>query len=222
MRTVSFSALAITLGFAGTAFAQGGLGGAGMPSEDEIRAKVQQVLDASPEAIIEIEGIVKITYKAIPTDPAKVAELLGQQMQGGQQLPPGMDIEQLAKQYAPQITVFLNEALTNLGTFEALVPLKVKSKRIPVGKWPMGIEFDGDRPAAIAIRGTEDEPLPDDNKPIGLRLKTRGADIQPELVMEFKEPKRQKEGKEKFEIDLKFLRFQARTRTKVERAPEEE
>lgn len=225
MKTIPLCVSALTLALTSTAFAQapGGGGGLGMPSEDEIRRRVQQVMDASPQEVIEIEGIAKITYKKVPTDPAKIAEMLGEQLKGeGKQLPPGVDIEQLAMQYQGQITRFLNEALADIGTFEAKIRLKIRSKRIPVGVWKLGIVFEGDRPVAFLVSGTADNELPEENKPIPVRLKTRGADLQQELSMEFVEPKRQKEGKEKFDVDLKFLRFQARTKDKLERAPDGE
>lgn len=217
MKTVQTCAFTLTLALASAAFAQAP-GGMGLPSEDEIRRRVQQVMDASPEETIKIEGIVEIKYKKVPTDPAKIAEILGEQLKNeGKQLPPGVDIEQIARQYQGQISRFLNEALANLGTLEAKVPLKMRSKRIPVGVWKLGIAFEGDRPVAIVISGTEDNRLPDENKPVAIRLKTRGVDVQPELVMELKEPKRQKEGKEEFDVELKFLRFEARTRNELER-----
>lgn len=185
-------------------------GGMNMPSREQIAEKVKQVLDASPEEVIEIAGVVKITYKKIPTDPQRVAELLGQQM--GQQLPPGVDIEQALRMYGPQITELLNQSLADFGKLEAKVELKIKSKRIPVGEYKIGMLFEGERPLALIVSG---EGL---RRPIDIRLKTRGVDLQPEMKMEIKTPDNMVAGEEKFDLQLDFMRFQAKSKSKLERA----
>ena len=43
---------------------------------------------------LEVAGLCKLTYKKIPTDPKKIAQMLGKDITGGQQLPPGVDISQ--------------------------------------------------------------------------------------------------------------------------------
>lgn len=181
-----------------------------MPTREEIAERVRTILAASPEETIEITGVCKLTYKKVPTDPQRVAQLLGQQMGAG-----GVDpkmVDEYAKMYQAQITELLNEFLADMGKLEALVELKLKSKRIPVGEHKLGIAFEGERPVALVISG---EAL---KKPIPITLKTRSVDLQPELKIEFKTPASMVAGQEKFDLDLGFMRFQARSKTKLENA----
>jgi len=81
--------------------------------------------------------------------------------------------------------------------------------------------FEGERPVALIVSG---EGL---RRPIDIRLKTRGVDLQPEMKMELKTPDNMVAGEEKFDLQLDFMRFQAKSKSKVERAtgaatPEEE
>jgi hypothetical protein len=180
-----------------------------IPSREEVAARIRQVLQASPDEHIEIPGVCRITYKKVPTDPQVIAQRLGQQLGG--QVPAGVNIDQYIRMYQPQITEVLNETLADLGKFEALVELKMKSKRIPVGEWKLGMQFDGERPMALIISGDGLE------RPIEVRLKTRPVDMTPELKIEFKTPRNMREGHEEFELQLEFMRFQARSKSKIER-----
>ena len=198
----------------------------GIPSkkeiEEKIRAAFPQLISKSPEEVVELEGILKITYKAIPTDPKKVAKLLGQDIGGGK-LPAGVDIDQHLNMFLPQITALLNENMQDLGTFEVLKPLKAKFKKIPVGKHRFGLLFNGERPEAIMVfdpppeEGAKDKEDEETRlkKPVPIRLKTRSVDMQEALKVEFKEPKKQKPGEEKFDLQLAFLRYLAKTKDKL-------
>jgi hypothetical protein len=196
-------------------------GGGMMPTREEIMEKVNQVIEAAeedtvtvPEDAEEGEAFCRITYKRIPTNPARIGEILGEQY--GNQAPAGVNLDQLANQYAPQITEILNEHLREFGTIEVFIPLKVKgrSRRLPVGTYTFGIEFDGERPVALVIRG---EDLPNDGQDVPLRLQTRSVDPQDEIQIAFEEPRRQREGREEFEIRLAFMRYLAKTARKLER-----
>jgi hypothetical protein len=180
-----------------------------MPSNEEIKQRVQQVIASSPEETIELTGVFKIKYKKVVTDPQKIAEQVGKQM--GQGLPPGLDISPYLKQFEGQITEVLNESLQDFGKFEALVEVKIASKKIPVGEHKLGIQFEGERPKALIISS---DAL---SKPVEIRLKTRPVDMQPELKIEVKQPKDMKAGAEKVDLLLKFMRFEAQTKTKLER-----
>jgi hypothetical protein len=183
-----------------------------MPTREEIAEKVKQLLAQSPEETIELPGVCKITYKKVPTDPQRVAQLLGQQMGANAA---GVDpkmIDEYAKMYQGQITELLNEFLADMGKIEALVELKLKSKRIPVGEHKLGIAFEGERPLALVVFSDAIK------KPIAINLKTRQVDPQPELKIEFKTPTNMAAGQEKFDLDLAFMRFQARSKTKLENA----
>lgn len=107
-----------------------------------------------------------------------------------------------------EITAALNEIMSDVGTFEALREIKVKSKKVPVGEHRIGLLFDGEKPAGIRIFNADPEIL---KKPIDIRLKTKSVDTQDALAFQLKEPKKQKEGKEVFEIRVACLRFLAKT-----------
>jgi hypothetical protein len=139
-----------------------------------------------------------------------ILQTLGQQMGGGS-IDPKM-VDEYAKMYQAQITELLNEFLADMGKLEALVELKLKSKRIPVGEHKLGIAFEGERPVALVVSGDSLK------KPIPITLKTRSVDLQPELKIELKTPANMVAGQEKFDLDLAFMRFQARSKTKLENA----
>lgn len=214
---ISAGLLAVALLVGGDAQAQGG----GVPPIPggfdkemilkQLKEALPQLLEASPEETLEIKGILKITYKKIPTDPQKVAETLGKDLGGG--MIPQETIDEYMGMFEKDITLVLNTALEDLGTFEVLKELKIKSKTIPVGVHRFGIEFDGERPKSIRIFNADKTKL---KKAVELRLKTRSTDLQGELAVKLKEPKKQKAGKEKFEMHLAFLRYKAKTKSKVQ------
>ena len=197
----------------GQAWAQGG----GIPDRKEIEKRVREafpkVMEQSPEETLEIEGVVKVTYKKLPTDPKKIASALGKAVGEDMGLPPGIDLNQYIGMFEPQLTELLNEFLQDVGKFEALKPIQVKSKTIPAGEHRIGLVFEGERPVAVRIFNKDEEKM---KKPIDVRLKTRSVDLQEALKIELKEPKKQKEGAEKFELYLNFLRFAAKSSAKLE------
>ncbi|RMG10157.1 MAG: hypothetical protein D6731_17940 [Planctomycetota bacterium] len=184
---------------------------------EQVRQAMPQVIENAPEETLEIAGVVKIKYKRIPTDPAKVAEALGRNL-GGKGLPPGIDVNQYIGMFEKDIAEVLNEALKDVGTFEALRPIKIRSKRIPKGVHRIGIVFQGERPSALRVFNADKQVL---KKAVEIRLKTRAADLQPELRIKLKEPKKQHEGREKFELRLSFLRFEAKSKSKLQAVSEE-
>lgn len=190
-----------------------------MPDRREIERRVREalpkVLDASPEATIEVAGVARLTYKQVPTDPKKIAEILGQQMQGG--LPPGVDIDQYIGMFQNEIQQFLNEALANIGKFEALVTLKARTREIAVGNYAFGVGFEGESPVAIVLTplGPDGEPV-EGEEPIAVRLQSRRGDPAPQVEVAFGEPRKQKAGDEEFEFRLAVMRFLAKS-PKIER-----
>jgi hypothetical protein len=214
--------LAAVLFAGGEAYAQGGGGVPPIPGGfdkemilKQIKEALPQVLENAQEETLEIAGVVKLKYKKLPTDPNKIAESLGKDLGGG--MIPEETINEYLGMFEKDITAVLNETLGNIGTFECLTELKVKSKKIPVGVHRFGIVFDGERPKSIRIFNADKTKM---KKAVELRLKTRSTDLQPELSVKLKEPKKQTKGKEKFELRLSFLRFKAKTKSKVQVAGE--
>lgn len=205
-RLVRLSLAALVIALGAPAYAQGGGGGgkggfdpSKLPKPEEIKAKAKEYLEKAPEVTAEIDGIVKITYKQIPTDPKKIAEMLGKEYKDQAK---GFDIEAALKQYAPQIQETLNEVLREGGTFEAIAELKLKSKVIKKGSYKMGFEFDGEKPTRILLE------IPGEKKPLGIPLTSKQVPDLPELQIKCEQDKKKKE---KFVILVGFVRTVAKT-----------
>lgn len=174
------------------AFAQG------LPSPKEIDRRIKEGLAQLPDTTAELEGVLKFTYKAIPSDPKKVAELAG----AGQGLPPGVDIDQIAKQYGPMIQAKLNQHLQVAGTLEAFQEVKVKSKKIPEGKHKFGFVFKGQTIAGMVVYVGK--------KKILLKFKSKGVKKPAEelkIVVE-----RDKKKSERVHVGLTFLKQVSKSR----------
>jgi hypothetical protein len=203
---VRLGAVLVALTLASPAFAQGG-GGAGagaggmqMPKPEEIKKKAKEFLEKAPDATCELEGVLKITYKAVPTDPKKIAEALGKDLGAGAKAKQS-DIEAGLKMYAPQIQEVLNDVCHEAGTFEALCDIKVKSKTIKKGSYKFGFAFEGERPVAIVLD-------PDAKKPINIQLVSKGGEEYPEVKIEAVQDKKKKE---KFFLTVAFVRTLAKS-----------
>lgn len=178
--------------------------------ERRIREAMPKLLEASPETVVEVKGVVKLTYKAIPTEPKQIAKLLGRDLAGGQSVPQEQ-IDQYIGMFQSEINEALNELMKDVGKLEVTREIKIKSKAIPPGEHRLGVVFDGERPVALRVFSPEDADDKKLEKPVDIRLKTRSADLQEALAFELKEPKRQKPGKEEFEIRMSCVRFLAKS-----------
>ena len=122
-----------------------GYGQGNMPKPEEIKKQVTKVMNASETQTADLEGIAKITYKAIPTSPDEIGKTLGEQYKS--QLPKGVDVDAAVKQFGPMIQDAMNTYLTEPEgwKFEALEDLKWKSKKVPKGEYKVSIEIDGEQ-----------------------------------------------------------------------------
>jgi hypothetical protein len=189
-----------------TCFAQGFPGGA-LPSPQEIDKRVKEEIDKLPDTIATLEGVVTFTYKAVPSDPKEIAKQVG----NSSGLPPGIDIDQVSKQYAPMIQGMLTKHLATAGTLEAHRAIKVRSKTIPVGKHRFGFTFKGQMIAAIIVR------IEGKKKPIKIDLKSKRSGLQDALKIscEF-----DKDKDDQFHVLVGFMRGVSKTR-RVLKAPGE-
>lgn len=187
----------------------------GMPTKAEIVKKIKEafpkLIEKSPEESIAFEGLVKLKYKKIPTDPKKIASILGQQIGGGQ-LPKGMDIDKMIGPFLPQIAAMLNEFLVDIGEFEALKVIKVRSKKIPVGKHRFGLVFNGEKPVGLRVFNKDKKVM---KKPVTIKLKTKSTKLQDAVTIELKKPKKPKEGKIEADLFLACLRYKAKTKKPI-------
>jgi hypothetical protein len=134
---------ALALLMASPVFAQGG-GMPAMPKPEEIQKKAQELLSKCETQTSELEGVCKITYKAIPSSSDEIGKLIGDEFKG--KIPKDIDVDAALKQYGPQIQEAFNTYLTEPEgwKFEALVDMKWKSKKIPKGEYKVSLEVDGE------------------------------------------------------------------------------
>lgn len=187
----------------------------GIPTKKEIIKKVKEafpkLIEKSPEEKVEFEGLVKLKYKKIPTDPRKIAKLLGKEVAGGQ-LPKGMDVDKLIGPYLPQIAAMLNEFLVDIGEFEALKEIHVRSKKIPVGKHRFGLVFHGEKPVGLRVFNKDKKVM---KKPVLIRLKTKSTKLQDAVTIKLKKPKKTKKGRVEADLYLACLRYKAKTKKPI-------
>ncbi len=192
MLTTTIMAMLLVVGVTTPAWAQA-------PDPAMIEQMVREELDKIPDTVVEMDGLAKITYKAIPTDPA---EIVKNNPQLAQRVPPGFNIDAMAKQYGPMIQEYLNKYLADIATFEALEDLKYRSKTIPKGKYTMGLEFSNADIVGAVIYG---EGL---KKPVAIRFKTKSTPMpEKELSLEMEENEKEtKKGTPSFDIVAKFAK----------------
>jgi hypothetical protein len=166
----------------------------GIPSPAEIDERVKKALEDLDDTTTEIAEVLKLTYKAVPADPKKLA-----QMATGGSLPPGVDIDQVAKQYGPMIQATLAKHLRVAGTLEALQDLKVKSKKIPVGKHKFGFAFKGQNIVALVVYPEIDGKK---KKPIIIKIKSKRIKAPQALKIELEEDSKKPE---RIKFKLAFL-----------------
>jgi hypothetical protein len=180
--------------------------------QEEVAKRVAKILDASPEATVEIDGVAKLTYRQIPTDVHAVAVEFAKTLSSNQ-VPRGIDRDVYVRQYEPQIGRLLEERFVSVGTFEALAPLEIRRKDIPVGEYGLGLAFRKDRPVAFVLTGDD---LPK-GKPLALKLKLSRADEDTgALKLELLAPEEQEAGELEFQLQATLRGALARTKKSFE------
>jgi hypothetical protein len=171
----------------------GGAGaGGGIPSKQEIEKAIKEELDKIPETTTEL-GKVKISYKAVPSDPTEALKNSGK-------LPPGMKPDQAAKQFAPMARPYVEKFLAEVGKLVTEQEFKLKSTTIKPAEYTFGIVVsDPDlSPVAIVISGKTLKA------PIKLPLKPQAAPGSfDKLKVEIKDGKK---AGEEFTIEVGFAK----------------
>ncbi len=134
-----------------------------LPGPAEIEQRIQDEIEKLPSVKSEHE-LITIEYKQLPTDPNTFVK----QAAGGA-APPGMDIDQLIKQFTPMARPFIAKAATTIGTLQTTKDLKygrltLKAETI----YDFGIVLVKDSPVGVVIGGGELK------KPVQLKLKRKG------------------------------------------------
>ena len=144
-----------------------------LPRTEEIVKKTKEVLDGSPDEVVEVAGVAKLTYKRLPLDVHAVALLFGATLDGTQK--PREPLERYVRQFEARIGPVVDEELGDVGELEVLVPLSVKGKALPVGKYRVGVALENGRPAAVVLKSADPKA-----KPIVVKLKARRPAGEPE------------------------------------------
>jgi hypothetical protein len=220
-------ALALVALCAQPAFAQGGGGGQmpKLPKPEEIEKQAKELLAQTETKTAELEGFVKITYKAIPSSTDEIGKLVGEKYKD--QIPKGVDIDAALRQYGPQIQEALNKYLTEPEgwKFEALADLKWKSKKIPKGEYKISLDVDGEQLKTLIL--TQAETKDEKGKkiaavaiPIHFKADKKQEEPFPKLKFDVKgiEDKKTKETKT-FNIFCEFFRTSAKTTEPVKLDP---
>ena len=165
--------------------------------QEEVAKRVQAILEASPEQTLELSGVAKLTYKQLPTDVHAVAVEFAKTLTS-KQLPRGIAPEIYVRQYEPQIARVLDEAFAKVGTLEALAPLQIQRKALPVGEHSVGIALRDERPVAFVLQSEAFNR----GKPLGIKLKLKRAEGEDtgKLILTLVEPEEQKPGAFEFTL----------------------
>ncbi len=138
-----------------------------IPPREEIEKRVKEELAKLPDTTVERNGV-KITYKAVPSDPAEL-------IRRGVQLPPGQNVDQLIKQYGPMVQPIINQYMGEIGKISTDKELKIRSKTLPPGEYTFGIAFEQAMPVGIVIKGGSLKV------PITAAIKPAKVAVQPSL-----------------------------------------
>lgn len=144
-----------------------------MPRPAEITKRVNELLEASPDETLEVQGVFRLVYKRLPLDVHAVAMQFGETLEG-RQAPRGMPLDNYVKQFEPTVQQTLDTRLEDVGALEVLVPLKTKSRTIAAGTYRLGIALQNGRPAAYVLK-TGDPKV----RPRMLKLKVRRPAEEP-------------------------------------------
>jgi hypothetical protein len=151
-----------------------------LPSDETVAKKTQEILAQADEKTTEIEGLAKLTYKEIPTDPdeltKKVAALTGVEA--------SLAVEKLGAKMDAALAKALTEA--EGWKFEALVDLTWKSKKLPQGEYKVSLALEGGKLKALTLTQGE-----------------RGKKGFVEVTLPFAVDKNQKEPFSKLKLELR-------------------
>ncbi|MFC1705388.1 hypothetical protein ACFL59_01030 [Planctomycetota bacterium] len=119
-----------------------------MPTPQEIEKRIQEEFDKLPTEKVEHE-VIAIEYKAMPTDPHEIVKKAV-----GNQLPPGMNVDQAIKQFMPMARPYVEKWAAKLGSMTVSKEVKYKSLKLkPDQKYDFGLVLDQLTPIGIQIGG---------------------------------------------------------------------
>lgn len=189
-----------------------------IPPKGEMLKRLKEafpkVVEKAETGTTEVEGLLKLTYKKIPTDPKVIAKMLGKDM-GTDKIPDQM-VDQYVGMFAKEITEALNTVLQDIGEIEVLKELKLRSKKVPVGKHHVGLVFEGEKPVSFVIFDKKEEAKEKKEgfmkKPVVVRLVTSSSDLLKEVNIELKKAKKAKKGKVAVDIFVNAIRYKAKSK----------
>jgi hypothetical protein len=163
---------------------------------DEVQQAAQNLFAGSSETqTAELEGLGRITYKAIPVNLDDVLKQLGQTLKD--RLPSGTDPSVSMGQYRQQVVDGMNAYLTEPEgwKFEALDDLKWKSKKVAKGEYKLSLVTDGERIVMLVL--TQAPPAVAEGK--------KPARAPEPLRVSFKKEKAEKTPFAKLKLEIKGI-----------------
>lgn len=180
-----------------------------IPRPAEIQERMQKIFAEAPEETLEVAGVAKLTYRRVWLDVHTLALKFGGTLTGKEQ-PRGIPLDRYVKQFESQVQQALDAQLLDVGGLELFVPLTLKKKPMPAGKYRVGLVIQGGRPAGLLIKTEEGK-----GKPASLKLKKQKSEEPPEdegkLRLKLVEPEGMTAGQERFDLLVRTLGGDAAT-----------
>ncbi len=159
---------------------------------DEVEKIVKEAFATAESQTAEVEGVLKLTYKAIVSGPDDCAKRVGQyyrQVNEGKRVNIAEDVA-IAK-YREQSSAVWNKLVAEGAgfTFEALVDLDFNGKKVPKGEYHvvLGMEQDELRSLTLAPSEKEKEKKKRPTVVIALPAAQKNAELFPKLRFSFTE-----------------------------------
>lgn len=181
-----------------------------IPRPAEIQERMKKIFAEAPEETVEVAGVAKLTYRRVWLDAHALALKFGGTLTGKEQ-PRGIPLDRYVKQFEPRMEQCLAEELLDIGGLELLVPMTLKKKPVPAGKYRIGLVLQEGKPAGIVVKGDDLNK----GKPLSLKLKKQKSEDPPEaegqLRLKLVGPEEQVAEQEKFDLLVRAIGGDAAT-----------
>jgi hypothetical protein len=167
-------------------------------TSDDVEKIVKEAFTTAESQTAEVEGVLKLTYKGIVSGPDDCAKRVGQyyrQINEGKRINIAEDVA-IAK-YREQSCAAWNKLVAE-GTgfsFEALVELDFKGKKVPKGEYRVLLGMEQDQLRSVTFVSTENDKKKRTTVVIALPAAQKNAELFPKLRFSFTEVKDKKTEK---------------------------
>ena len=157
---------------------------------DEVEKIVKEAFNTAESQTAEVEGVLKLTFKAIVSGPDDCAKRVGQyyrQVNEGKRVNIAEDVA-IAKYREQAYAVWNKLVAEGTGfTFEALVDLDLKGKKLPKGEYHVVLGMEQDELRSITLASTEKDKKKRVTVVIALPAAQKNAELFPKLRFTFRE-----------------------------------